>query len=198
MSWTQVHISNLVHNVNGDNDGIFLGGGGGGGTSSSRSTSGTTVTLEDVETAFMSLCLEKVDHTHDDNNDTISSDVYFSWVGQGSTILKQSKSRVGGGSGGKGQRRQYGFLAFYSREGATRAMECINTYTGHNQLLQSMQAEISTSNNSPTKKQLGRGPKNNSDRNNNDNHIRLRRQRAPPAPKHPVKKSSASSRKNYA
>jgi len=91
----------------------------------------------------------------------------WAWAGSGTTVLKQS--RDGNSS--------YAFAAFYSTEGALEAVELINKSGGD------MHAELSKPKEKQPKKEISEG------------HVRLRRKRAPPAPKHPVVNSSAP-RKN--
>lgn len=127
---------------------------------------------EDMDSALASLLAAA-----DDNDDGCCS-----WAGQGSTIMKETRSGD-----------PFCFVAFHSAAGAMQAIHLINNYTGNNDALKNLHAELSknaakTGNNKKGKK-LNKSSE-------NDGNVRLRRKRAPPPPKHPVEKSSAPAKKH--
>ena len=95
------------------------------------------------------------------------------WAGPGTTVLKQPLGQT---------KESYAFLACYSTEGALLAVEQINASSG------GMHAELSK----PKKR-----PKKDSKPSADDKQLRLRRQRAPPPPKHPVQNSSVVAKNNH-
>jgi RNA recognition motif-containing protein len=100
-------------------------------------------------------------------------DELLTWAGQGSTVVKRSQDSVC---------RGYCFLAFLTQAGAQAAVKKINTDSQFNDK-SVIKAELSQP---KTKKAF---------KSNVSSDIRLRRYRAPPAPKHPVLKSSAPKKK---
>lgn len=107
------------------------------------------------------------------------------WAGVGTTLIKRDD---------QGVCRGFGFMSFYSKDGALCATDKINNYKDEDsmpmstpQLPTSLHAEIS---NPKTKKKK----KDNKEEDLSD--IRLRRQRAPPIRKHPVITSSDGKRTN--
>jgi hypothetical protein len=100
------------------------------------------------------------------------------WAGEGSTILKQTRN----GS-------SYCFLSFLSFDGALAFVDILREFSGQNECsVGRLKAEISQpkAKGSKGKKSISAGAADN---------VRLRRKRAPPIRKHPVKKSSAPPKK---
>jgi len=100
------------------------------------------------------------------------------WAGPGTTILKQARN----------SNNAYCFIAFYSLQGAVNAVERLNSYNGNDQRLLNLQADLSQ----PKPKKATKSQQNQQQQ--TDDNIRLRRKRAPPAPKHPIRQSSAPSK----
>lgn len=101
------------------------------------------------------------------------------WAGPGTTIVKQTTTKD----------KCYCFVAFHTLTGALVAVERINGYTGDDVQLMNLQAALSQK--AAKKKKGSSAPSASS----NLADVRMRRKRAPPAPKHPVVKSSAAPKK---
>jgi len=99
------------------------------------------------------------------------------WAGPGTTILKQARN----------SNNAYCFIAFYSLQGAVKAVERLNGYNGNDERLLNLRAELSQ----PKPKKATKSQHNQQQKQQTDDNIRLRRKRAPPAPKHPIRRSSA-------
>jgi hypothetical protein len=97
------------------------------------------------------------------------------WAGEGTSTFKRLPNN---------QLRGYGFLSFLSASGAATAIQNIQGVTCN---LGILHAELSQPNKGKAK-QKSQGNATSDGDNNTD--VRLRRKRAPPAGKHPVKTSS--------
>jgi hypothetical protein len=111
------------------------------------------------------------------------------WAGPGTSTFKRMDDT--------NKLRGYGFLSFLSKEGAMVAVEAINTTSSSvSTNLGCLQAALSHCNAKTTNTKTGskkQGPKQGQSQSSNAS-LRLRRRRAPPAPKHPVKSSSDTAR----
>lgn len=99
------------------------------------------------------------------------------WAGEGSTIIKETRS------GDK-----FCFLAFLSEEGSIRAVSLLNDYNGSDATLSNLIAAASTKKKNTSKQSSEKS------RNRDADDVRLRRKRAQPQRKHPIKNHSAPKR----
>jgi RNA recognition motif-containing protein len=113
------------------------------------------------------------------------------WAGPGTSTFKRVEDT--------NRLRGYAFLSFLSKEGAMVAVEAINnntTSTPLGQLHAALSHNAKTTNSKPKnngRKQQGSKQQQGQSQSSNAS-LRLRRRRAPPAPKHPVKSSSDTAR----
>ena len=123
------------------------------------------------------------------------SETTTDWAGEGTSTFKRLASDNNNNNHHQ-QLRGYGFLSFLSARGAATAIQKIQNApkpchlgTLHAELSRQSTKGSNSNNINKTGKQQGN---NNNNNNNKDDtrDVRLRRKRAPPAGKHPVKTSS--------
>jgi hypothetical protein len=107
---------------------------------------------------------------------SLSDNVELCWAGPGTSIWKRNDNN---------ELRGYGFLSFLSHQGAIMMIEQINASAAEDTCsdMGKLSAELSQ----PKKKQANKKQTN---QQTNSSNLRLRRQRAQPAGKHPVRSSS--------
>jgi hypothetical protein len=110
------------------------------------------------------------------------------WAGPGTSTFKRMDDDTN-------RLRGYAFLSFLSKEGAMLAVEAINNSNSTNHAIGKLQAALSTSGSSTSTAQAKHKTsftckKNKGQSQSSNASTRLKRRRAPPAPKHPVKSSS--------